>query len=51
MFVCIHNEVFMLPAQVIVAQMEEYEKSLKRAQRCLLRKAEWGEAILPQTEV
>ncbi|XP_030601508.1 BRCA1-A complex subunit RAP80 isoform X4 [Archocentrus centrarchus] len=36
--------------QVIVAQMEVYEKSLKRAQRCLLRKAEWGEAVLPQTE-
>uniref|UniRef100_A0A3Q3XF02 UBZ4-type domain-containing protein n=1 Tax=Mola mola TaxID=94237 RepID=A0A3Q3XF02_MOLML len=37
--------------QVIVAQMEVYEKSLKQAQRCLLRKAEWGEAILPQPEV
>lgn len=38
-------------AQVIVAQMEVYEKTLKRAQRRLLRKAEWGEAVLPQTEV
>lgn len=37
--------------QVIVAQMEVYEKTLKRAQRRLLRKAEWGEAVLPQTEV
>ncbi|KAI3373906.1 hypothetical protein L3Q82_022473 [Scortum barcoo] len=37
--------------QVILAQMEVYEKSLKQAQRCLLRKAEWGEAILPQPEV
>ncbi|XP_019219116.1 uncharacterized protein uimc1 isoform X5 [Oreochromis niloticus] len=36
--------------QVIVAQMEVYEKTLKRAQRRLLRKAEWGEAVLPQTE-
>ncbi|XP_061608888.1 BRCA1-A complex subunit RAP80 [Phyllopteryx taeniolatus] len=36
--------------QVIVAQMEVYEKSLKEAQRCLLRKAEWGDAILPQSE-
>ncbi|XP_039632725.1 BRCA1-A complex subunit RAP80 [Perca fluviatilis] len=36
--------------QVILAQMEVYEKSLKQAQRCLLRKAEWGEAILPQPE-
>ncbi|KAG8008440.1 BRCA1-A complex subunit RAP80 [Nibea albiflora] len=36
--------------QVILAQMEVYEKSLKQAQRCLLRKAEWGEAILPQLE-
>ncbi|XP_032431399.1 BRCA1-A complex subunit RAP80 isoform X2 [Xiphophorus hellerii] len=31
--------------KVIVAQMEVYEKSLKEAQRGLLRKAEWGEAI------
>uniref|UniRef100_UPI003AAF76F3 uncharacterized protein n=1 Tax=Centroberyx gerrardi TaxID=166262 RepID=UPI003AAF76F3 len=30
--------------------MEVYEKSLKQAQRRLLRKAEWGEAILPQPE-
>ncbi|XP_049897089.1 BRCA1-A complex subunit RAP80 [Epinephelus moara] len=36
--------------QVILAQMEVYEKSLKQAQRCLLRKAEWGEAIMPQPE-
>ncbi|KAM9846987.1 uncharacterized protein uimc1 isoform 2-T2 [Aulostomus maculatus] len=36
--------------QVILAQMEVYEKSLKQAQRSLLRKAEWGEAILPQPE-
>ncbi|KAK2828043.1 hypothetical protein Q5P01_019077 [Channa striata] len=36
--------------QVILAQMEVYEKSLKQAQRCLLRKAEWGEPILPQPE-
>ncbi|KAF3841178.1 hypothetical protein F7725_007040 [Dissostichus mawsoni] len=28
--------------QVIMAQMEVYEKSLKQAQRFLLRKAEWG---------
>ena len=38
-------------SQVIVAQMEVYEKSLKEAQRRLLRKAEWGEAVLPQPEV
>ncbi|XP_042354636.1 BRCA1-A complex subunit RAP80 isoform X3 [Plectropomus leopardus] len=36
--------------QVILAQMEVYEKSLKQAQRCLLRKAEWGDAIQPQPE-
>ncbi|KAM9348562.1 uncharacterized protein uimc1 [Symphorus nematophorus] len=36
--------------KVILAQMEVYEKSLKQAQRCLLRKAEWGEGILPQPE-
>ncbi|XP_035998702.1 BRCA1-A complex subunit RAP80 isoform X2 [Fundulus heteroclitus] len=36
--------------QVIVAQMEVYEKSLKQAQRGLLRKAEWGEAVQPQPE-
>ncbi|XP_074529071.1 uncharacterized protein uimc1 isoform X2 [Halichoeres trimaculatus] len=36
--------------QVILAQMEVYEKSLKEAQRCLLRKAEWGEGVLPQIE-
>lgn len=37
--------------QVILSHMEVYEKSLKQAQRCLLRKAEWGEAVLPQPEV
>lgn len=37
--------------QVILAQMEVYEKSLKQAQRRLLRKAEWGEAVVPQPEV
>ena len=37
--------------QVILAQMEAYEKTLKQAQRRLLRKAEWGEAIVPQPEV
>lgn len=42
---------FFLCCQVIEAQMEVYEKSLKEARRCLLRKAEWGEAILPQPEV
>ncbi|KAM9782017.1 BRCA1-A complex subunit RAP80 isoform X3 [Syngnathus typhle] len=36
--------------QVIVAQMEVYEKSLKEAQRGLLRKAQWGAPILPQSE-
>ncbi|XP_032367531.1 neurofilament heavy polypeptide [Etheostoma spectabile] len=36
--------------QVILAQMEVYEKSLKQAQRGLLRKAEWGDAVLPQPE-
>ncbi|XP_068456018.1 serine/arginine repetitive matrix protein 2 isoform X2 [Clinocottus analis] len=36
--------------QVILGHMEVYEKSLKQAQRCLLRKAEWGEAVLPQRE-
>ena len=39
------------PPQVILAQMEVYEKSLKLAQRGLLRKAQWGEAVLPQPEV
>uniref|UniRef100_A0A8C2X2H2 Uncharacterized protein n=1 Tax=Cyclopterus lumpus TaxID=8103 RepID=A0A8C2X2H2_CYCLU len=34
--------------QVILGHMEVYEKSLKQAQRGLLRKAEWGEAVLPQ---
>ncbi|XP_061659175.1 BRCA1-A complex subunit RAP80 isoform X2 [Syngnathoides biaculeatus] len=36
--------------KVIVTQLEVYEKSLKEAQRCLLRKAEWGDGILPQSE-
>ncbi|XP_062289260.1 BRCA1-A complex subunit RAP80 [Scomber scombrus] len=36
--------------QVILAQMEVYEKSLKEAQRSLLRKAEWGDPILPEPE-
>nr|XP_020470833.1 BRCA1-A complex subunit RAP80 isoform X2 [Monopterus albus] len=36
--------------QVILAQMKVYEKCLKQAQRHLLRKAEWGEPILPQPE-
>ncbi|XP_068186599.1 BRCA1-A complex subunit RAP80 isoform X2 [Antennarius striatus] len=36
--------------QVIVAQMEVYEKSLKQAQRRLLRKAGWRGAVLPQPE-
>lgn len=37
--------------KVIVAQMEVYEKSLKEAQRGLLRKAEWGEAIQSEPQV
>lgn len=36
--------------QVIVEQMEVYEKSLKEAQRNLLRKAQWGEGIQLQPE-
>ncbi|XP_024864583.1 BRCA1-A complex subunit RAP80 isoform X2 [Kryptolebias marmoratus] len=36
--------------QVILAQMEVYQASLKRAQRSLLRKAEWGGPIQPQPE-
>ncbi|XP_069366083.1 BRCA1-A complex subunit RAP80 isoform X2 [Paralichthys olivaceus] len=36
--------------QVILAQMDVYDKSLKQAQRRLLRKAPWGGAILPQPE-
>lgn len=36
--------------KVIVAQMEVYEKSLKRAQRGLLNKAPWGEPVLPRPE-
>lgn len=43
-------ENLLLPCQVIVAQMEVFEKSLKMAQRNLLRKAEWGEGIEPQPE-
>ncbi|XP_036378944.1 BRCA1-A complex subunit RAP80 isoform X5 [Megalops cyprinoides] len=33
--------------QVILSQLEVYEKSLKEARRGLLRKAEWGEPVLP----
>ncbi|KAI1903571.1 hypothetical protein AGOR_G00028550 [Albula goreensis] len=33
--------------QVILTQLEVYEKSLKEARRGLLRKAEWGEPVLP----
>ncbi|XP_029556212.1 BRCA1-A complex subunit RAP80 isoform X3 [Salmo trutta] len=33
--------------QVILSQLEVYEKSLKEAQRGLLRKAGWGEPVLP----
>ncbi|XP_066572526.1 BRCA1-A complex subunit RAP80 isoform X3 [Amia ocellicauda] len=33
--------------QVILSQLEVYEKSLKEAQRGLLRKAEWGDPVLP----
>ncbi|XP_047199566.1 BRCA1-A complex subunit RAP80 isoform X2 [Hippoglossus stenolepis] len=36
--------------QVILAQMDVYDKSLKQAQRRLLRKAPWGDAVLPQPE-
>ncbi|XP_036071079.1 BRCA1-A complex subunit RAP80 isoform X1 [Oryzias melastigma] len=36
--------------QVIEAQMEVYQKSVKQAQRRLLRKAPWGEPILPEPE-
>ncbi|MBN3280889.1 UIMC1 protein, partial [Polyodon spathula] len=32
--------------KVILCQLEVYEKSLKQAQRGLLRKAEWGEPVL-----
>lgn len=31
--------------------MDVYEKSLKTAQRGLPRKAEWGDAIVPQPQV
>ncbi|KAG7257523.1 hypothetical protein CRUP_020604 [Coryphaenoides rupestris] len=37
--------------QAILAQMEVYEKSLKHAQRSLLKKAQWGDGIIPKTEV
>ncbi|XP_039534189.1 nucleolar and coiled-body phosphoprotein 1 [Pimephales promelas] len=33
--------------RVIMCQMEVYEKSLKEAQRKLLRKADWGQPVLP----
>ncbi|KAM9498830.1 uncharacterized protein ACWYII_002053 isoform 4-T4 [Salvelinus alpinus] len=33
--------------QVILSQLEVYEKSLKEAQRGLLKKAGWGEPVLP----
>nr|XP_023700847.1 BRCA1-A complex subunit RAP80 isoform X2 [Paramormyrops kingsleyae] len=33
--------------QVILSQLEVYEKSLKQARRTLLRKAEWGDPLLP----
>ncbi|XP_048853618.1 BRCA1-A complex subunit RAP80 isoform X2 [Brienomyrus brachyistius] len=33
--------------QVILSQLEVYEKSLKEARRTLLRKAEWGDPLLP----
>ncbi|KAG7231455.1 hypothetical protein INR49_011900 [Caranx melampygus] len=36
--------------QVILAQMQVYDRSVKQAQRCLLRKIPWGEPILPQPE-
>ncbi|XP_034033586.1 uncharacterized protein uimc1 [Thalassophryne amazonica] len=36
--------------QVIVAQLEVYEKSVKWARRSLLKKAEWGEPVLPRAE-
>ncbi|XP_029376049.1 uncharacterized protein uimc1 isoform X2 [Echeneis naucrates] len=36
--------------QVILTQMQVYDRSLKEAQRRLLRKAQWGEPILPQPE-
>ncbi|XP_035481362.2 BRCA1-A complex subunit RAP80 isoform X2 [Scophthalmus maximus] len=36
--------------QVILAQMNVYDQSLKLAQRRLLRKAPWGDAILPRVE-
>lgn len=32
---------------MILSQLEVYEKSLKEAQRGLLRKAGWGEPVLP----
>nr|XP_015205368.1 PREDICTED: BRCA1-A complex subunit RAP80 isoform X1 [Lepisosteus oculatus] len=33
--------------QVILTQMDVYQRSLKAAQRGLLRKAEWGDPVLP----
>ncbi|KTF83657.1 hypothetical protein cypCar_00024893 [Cyprinus carpio] len=33
--------------RVILCQMEVYEKSLKEAQRELLRKADWGQPVIP----
>lgn len=36
--------------RVIMCQMEVYEKSLKEAQRKLLRKADWGQPVVPGSE-
>ncbi|XP_067231318.1 BRCA1-A complex subunit RAP80 isoform X2 [Chanodichthys erythropterus] len=35
--------------RVIMCQMEVYEKSLKEAQRELLRKADWGQPVFPRS--
>ncbi|XP_051733107.1 BRCA1-A complex subunit RAP80 isoform X3 [Ctenopharyngodon idella] len=35
--------------RVIMCQMEVYEKSLKEAQRELLRKADWGQPVCPRS--
>lgn len=35
--------------RVIMCQLEVYEKSLKEAQRELLRKVEWGQPVLPDS--
>ncbi|XP_056302434.1 BRCA1-A complex subunit RAP80 [Danio aesculapii] len=35
--------------RVIMCQMEVYEKSLKEAQRELLRKADWGKPVCPES--